>query len=160
VKALAAGLAVLAVAAALLAHDLRAQREHGATVLPSAVSERALGLEPQRRLRAAIVLYERGRRREAASALEAATADGDARSVSQAYDLLGILTFPRSATQAVGELRQAVLLDPTNETAKRNLELALLRLRATGARPGAAAASGPRGGGRRGAGGAAAGGGY
>jgi hypothetical protein len=168
----AAGAALLAAAAlALLAHDLRAQRAVASpdTVLPAALSERILDLGPQRRLRDAVRLYERGTadarlRPTAERALAAAAQDGDRRRASQAYDLLALLAFRRgtatAADEAIAELQAAVRLDPANGAAKSNLELVLRLEQTGGARPGRSAAAGPSARGARGAGSSGAGGGY
>lgn len=84
----------------------------------------------------------------------------DRRAAAQADVLLGVLaaTGGRSATGETpdevgrGFFETAVRLDNDNVAAKFDLELAVLRLRAVGARTGAGQGSGPRGGGRRGAG--------
>jgi hypothetical protein len=67
--------------------------------------------------------------------LTKATQDPNPAHASQAYDLLGVLYFrsayPGSGTdpglleQAVSDLQNAVRVDPSNETAKENLELAI-----------------------------------
>jgi hypothetical protein len=84
----------------------------------------------------------------------------DREAAAQADVLLGVLaaTGGRSAAgetpDEVGRsfFETAVRLDNGNVAAKFDLELAVLRLRAVGARTGAGQGSGPRGGGRRGAG--------
>jgi hypothetical protein len=160
-NAAAAVALALAVLAGLLAHDLRAHGEH--TLLPGEVSARVLDLGPQRRLRAAIGLYER-RSPAARRALAAAAAGDEPQRASQAYDLLALLDYRTRTTagadRAIADLRTAIRLDPTNEDAKANLELVLRLLDAVGVRPGSAAAAGPRAGGARGAGSATRGGGY
>ena len=127
------------------------------------------------RLRAAVAAYEAAARagrgfdsgqtrtilRSRAQALltEIAVAE-DRRAAAQADVLLGVLAAGggRSADgQTPDELSRdlfetAVRLDNGNVAAKYNLELAVRRLRAVGARTGAGQGSGPRGGGRRGAG--------
>ena len=84
----------------------------------------------------------------------------DREAAAQADVLLGVLaaTGGRSAAgetpdeAARGFFETAVRLDDANVVAKFDLELAVLRLRAAGARQGAGQGSGTRGGGRRGAG--------
>ena len=84
----------------------------------------------------------------------------DPKSAAQADVLLGILAAG-GGRSAAGEtpdelsrsfFETAVRLDDDNVAAKFDLELAVRRLRAVGARTGAGQGSGPRGGGRRGAG--------
>jgi hypothetical protein len=87
---------------------------------------------------------------------------GDPRRASQASDLLGVLAFgdfaaggardPDQAERAVSAFATAVRLDPGNEAAKVNLELALRAFRARGVRPGASPSTGGHGTGRHGAG--------
>lgn len=67
--------------------------------------------------------------------LTTVTSDRDPANASQAYDLLGVLYFrsayPGSGTdpnllgEAVSDLQNAVRVDPSNEIAKENLELAM-----------------------------------
>jgi hypothetical protein len=126
-------------------------------------------------LRAAVAAYEaaagagRGfdsgltrtvlRSRAQALLTDVAVAD-DRKDAAQADVLLGVLAAGggRSAAgQTPDELGRdlfetAVRLDNDNVAAKFDLELAVRRLRAVGARTGAGQGTGPRGGGRRGAG--------
>jgi hypothetical protein len=157
----------LALAAAALA---------GAFVLAgAALAVRARSDDEGARLRAAVAAYEAAARagrgfdsgqtrtilRSRAQALLTAVAVGeDRRAAAQADVLLGVLAAGggRSADgQTPDELSRdlfetAVRLDNGNVAAKYDLELAVRRLRAAGARTGAGQGSGPRGGGRRGAG--------
>jgi hypothetical protein len=99
--------------------------------------------------------------RARAEALLTEVAIGDDREAAAHADvLLGVLAA-RGGRSAAGEspdelsrsfFETAVRLDEENVAAKFDLELAVLRLRAVGARSGAGQGSGPRGGGRRGAG--------
>ena len=99
-------------------------------------------------------------------------------SASQAETLLGVLVFtavapnsnpfstertgpgPDQVTEAVLDFQNAVRDDPTNVTAKYNLELVIRSLAAQGVRVGSAAQSGAGSTGRRGAGGGEPGQGY
>ena len=141
----------------------------------AALVVRARSGDDDARLRAAVAAYEaaavagRGfdngltrtilRSRAQALLTEVAVAD-DRKDAAQADVLLGVLAAAggRSAAgQTPDELSRdlfetAVRLDDDNVAAKFDLELAVRRLRAVGARTGAGQGSGPRGGGRRGAG--------
>jgi hypothetical protein len=136
---------------------------------------RARSGDEHAQLRAAVAAYETAARagpgfdsgqtrtilRSRAQALLTELAVGEDREVAaQADVLLGVLAASggRSADgQTPDELSRdlfeaAVRLDNGNVAAKFDLELAVRRLRAVGARTGPGAGSGPRGGGRRGAG--------
>ena len=99
--------------------------------------------------------------RSRAQALLTEVAIGDDHeAAAQADVLLGVLAA-EGGRSAAGEtpdelsrsfFETAVRLDDGNLAAKFDLELAVRRLRAVGAREGAGQGSGPRGGGRRGAG--------
>jgi len=107
----------------------------------------------------------RSRVRSAAeSALAAVAAEASPASASQANDLLGVLQArgPKGTGDelAVSSFRAAVRADPSNVTAKFNLELGLRRVRATQIRHGPGTGSGARGTGRRGAGSGTPGRGY
>ena len=153
-----------------------------ALLLVAAVALGALALvvraregDEHARLREAVAAYETASRagrgfdngfaragvRARAEALLTDVAIGDDRRAAAHADvLLGILAA-RGGRSAAGEtpdevsrglFETAVRLDERNTAAKFDLELAVLRLRAVGARSGAGQGSGPRGGGRRGAG--------
>lgn len=195
-KLVAAGLLVaIALVSGLLAADVRAWRDEvrrddaryllrpgsrpdwrSDTMLPGALSERLLGVEPDTELRRAFVLFRRaggraspfgaqerqGERGAAEAALQPLAQAADTQLASQANDLLGVLAFsdagsgaregPTPAERALAHFQEAYRLDPENEAAKTNLELVLRLLQARGERPGANAGAGPRGTGRRGAG--------
>jgi hypothetical protein len=136
---------------------------------------RARGDDADSRLRAAVAAYNpavgagrsfdngvtRARLRSRAEALLTDVAIGEDReAAAQADVLLGVLAAS-GGRSAAGEtpdevsrnfFETAVRLDNGNVAAKFDLELAVRRLRAVGARTGAGQGSGPRGGGRRGAG--------
>jgi hypothetical protein len=153
-----------------------------ALLLVVAAALAALGLvvraragDQQAGLRAAVAAYEQASRagrgfdngvaragvRSRAESLLTEVAIGDDRVAAAHADvLLGVLAA-RGGRSAAGEspeevsrsfFETAVRLDDGNAAAKFDLELAVLRLRAVGARSGAGQGSGPRGGGRRGAG--------
>ena len=153
-----------------------------ALALVVAVALLALGLvlraregEADSQLRAAVAAYDaaagagrsfdngvtRARLRSRAEALLTDVAIGEDReAAAQADVLLGVLAAG-GGRSAAGEtpdelsrsfFETAVRLDNANVAAKFDLELAVRRLRAVGARTGAGQGSGPRGGGRRGAG--------
>lgn len=153
--------------------------------LPERAAGRLLAIDDDVRAREAIrkfrsTAYRRGRldnasevaaaRADAEVALAAVARSRDAAQASQALTLLGILAygdFARSgrnsaglAEAAVSSFDGAVRLDPDNEAAKYDLELALKALAARGVRigPGRGAGIGPTG--RRGAGGGIPGHGY
>jgi len=157
----------------------------GSSVLPAGAARRLLATdddvaarEALRRFRA--TAFRRGRldnatdvaadRADAEVALGAVARSADADKASQALTLLGVLAFgdfARSgrnsaglAEAAVSYFDAAVRLDPTNEAAKYDLELALKSLAARGVRvePGSGAGVGPTG--RRGGGGGVPGHGY
>ena len=150
--------------------------------LAVAVALLALGLmlrarsdDADSRLRAAVAAYNtaagagrsfdngvtRARLRSRAEALLTDVAIGEDREAAAHADvLLGVLAAS-GGRSAAGEtpdelsrnfFETAVRLDNGNVAAKFDLELAVRRLRAVGARTGAGQGSGPRGGGRRGAG--------
>ena len=153
-----------------------------ALALAAAVALLALGLvlraregEADSQLRAAVAAYEsaagagrsfdngvtRARLRSRAEALLTDVAIGEDRKAAAHADvLLGVLATG-GGRSAAGEtpdelsrslFETAVRLDDGNVAAKFDLELAVRRLRAVGARTGPGQGSGPRGGGRRGAG--------
>ena len=97
----------------------------------------------------------------AQSALADVAARTDGAYASQADDLLGVLAWggTRAPTGAVSPADRAVAaftdasrLDPANEDATFNLEVALRALQSTGVRHGPSPSSGPRGTGHSGAG--------
>jgi hypothetical protein len=141
----------------------------------AALVVRARGGDENDRRRAAVAAYEAAARagrgfdsgltrtilRSRAQALltEIAVAE-DREAAAQADVLLGVLAAG-GGRSAAGEtpdelgrdlFETAVRLDNDSVPAKFDLELAVRRLRAIGARTGAGQGSGPRGGGRRGAG--------
>jgi hypothetical protein len=141
----------------------------------AALAVRARSGDENDRLRAAVAAYEaaagagRGfdsgltrtilRSRAQALLTEIAVAE-DREAAAQADVLLGVLAAG-GGRSAAGEtpdelsrdlFETAVRLDNDSVPAKFDLELAVRRLRAIGARTGAGQGSGPRGGGRRGAG--------
>jgi len=153
-----------------------------ALALAAAVALLAFGLvlrsregEADSQLRAAVAAYDaaagagrsfdngvtRARLRSRAEALLTDVAIGEDRDAAAHADvLLGVLAAG-GGRSAAGEtpdelsrslFETAVRLDDGNVAAKFDLELAVRRLRAVGARTGAGQGSGPRGGGRRGAG--------
>ena len=103
-------------------------------------------------------------------ALAAVTAGPDRRRASQASDLLGILAFgdiaqggtvdQGQAEACVSAFENAVRLDPTNASAKLNLELVLRLFSAQGVRVGPGTGAGIDPTGKRGAGGGTPGSGY
>jgi hypothetical protein len=107
-------------------------------------------------------------RSSAEVALSDVSARGSAAQASQASTLLGVLVA--SAGRVVGgvsaddrarsEFEAAVRADPSNVTAKYDLELLLRRTRATATRQGPGTGSGSRGSGKRGAGSGTPGRGY
>ena len=107
-------------------------------------------------------LQTQGARAVAELALADVTRSGDLRRAAQASDLLGVLAFgdfaagggrdANQAERAVSAFANAVRLDPSDEAAKFNLELALRLFQARGVRPGASPGTGVQGAGRRGAG--------
>jgi hypothetical protein len=147
------------------------------TLLPAGLARGALGVSDDEQVREALRLFRAayGRRAQigpgedvqaARAAAEAAltpiAARSDRRVAAQARDLLGLLAAddpsagppggPSPLEHALDSFQAAVRLDPANEAAKTNLELALRLLEARGARPGPTSGSGPRSGGSRGAG--------
>jgi hypothetical protein len=178
---LAAVLAVVAVAAAVLAHDLRTGRaalqrgDASYALTPSRAtwtSSSALGTDDDVAFRRALQLYvrtmstpkrldiarDRATLRAQAETALAAVAHGA--HASQAETLLGVLAFERSADDAIADFTDAVRADPSNTVAKYDLELLLRLTAARGSREG----GGPGGsfgrGGRRGAGAGVPGSGY
>jgi hypothetical protein len=136
---------------------------------------RATRADADSRLRAAVAAYDvaagagrsfdngltrSGLRSRAEELLTDIAIDDDRKQAAQADVLLGVLaaTGGRSAAGETPDevsrnlFETAVRLDNANVAAKFDLELAVRRLRAVGARTGAGQGSGPRGGGRRGAG--------
>jgi hypothetical protein len=155
----------------------RGARWSPSTLLPVDVSESLLAtvddLAARRAIRLFVVadgarggldtaLERQGTRARAELALADVVRTGAPTVASQASDLLGVLAFGdfaagggRDADQAgraVSAFTDAVRLDPGNEAAKVNLELALRLFRARGVRPGASPSAGGPGTGRRGAG--------
>jgi hypothetical protein len=147
------------------------------TLLPAEVARGALGVSDDEQMREALRLFRAayGRRAQigpgedvqaARAAAEAAltpiAARRDRRVAARARDLLGLLAAddpsagppggPSPLERALDSFQAAVRLDPANEAAKTNLELALRLLEARGARPGPASGNGPRSRGSRGAG--------
>jgi hypothetical protein len=147
------------------------------TMLPSALSRDALGVRDDEELRLALRRFRAayGRRAQigpgediqaaraaAENALTPIAARSDRRVAARANDLLGLLAAddpsagapggPSPLERALSSFRAAVRLDPQNEAAKWNRDLALRLLEARGVRPGPASGTGPRAGGRRGAG--------
>jgi hypothetical protein len=196
-------LVIAAVVLALLASDVRAQRDalergdaryvtaparatwRASFLLPGRAAERLLATgddviarEALRKFR--ISAYRRGRldnasdvaaaRADAEVALGSVARSRDPDKASQALTLLGVLAygdFARSgsnsaglADAAVSYFEGAVRLDPANDAAKYDLELALKALTARGVRigPGSGAGVGPTG--HHGAGGGVPGHGY
>ena len=98
-------------------------------------------------------------RTRAAGALATVAENGEPRLASRANDLLGVLAATDGAVDTARDRFQAAILaDPTNVNAKRNLETLLRVLDPFARRPGPVSGSGPRGG--RGAGSSAPGTGY
>jgi hypothetical protein len=147
------------------------------SLLPAGVVRGTLGVADDEQVREALRLFRAafGRRAQigpgedvqaARAAAEAALTPIAARSdrniAAQARDLLGLLAVddpsagapggPSPLERALSSFDAAVRLDPGNEAAKTNLELALRLLEARGARPGSATGNGPRARGNRGAG--------
>jgi hypothetical protein len=156
-----------------------------ATVLPFDPARRILGLSDQLAFRRAAQSfvqveaagngydngYSESQARGSLETVLATLADGPNRRLdSQAQNLLGMLTFldtqqngplaPAPVERSVAAFQSAVLLDPTNEAAKFNLELLLHELLAHGVRPGSNASSGGPSKGHKGAGGGVPGRGY
>ena len=155
-----------------------AARWAASTVLPSALGRDLLGVDDDLAARRAIRLFRvadrarggldtalerQGTRARAELALADVAREADDPAVaSQASDLLGVLAFGDFAAgggrdmdqagRAASAFSAAVRLDPTNETAKVNLELVLRLFAAHGVRPGASPTVGGQGQGRRGAG--------
>jgi hypothetical protein len=147
------------------------------TILPPALSREALGVRDDEQLRLALRRFRAayGRRAQigpgediqaaraaAENALTPIAARSDRLIAARANDLLGLLAAddpsagapggPSPLERALNSFRTAVRLDPQNEAAKWNRDLALRLLEARGVRPGPASGTGPRAGGRRGAG--------
>jgi hypothetical protein len=152
-------------------------------IVPGDPARRLLGIggdvEVRQALRAYLVAerapqgFDLGERRaRARSAAEALLSDvaaaQDGAPASQAENLIGVLVHrtgrvadgTTAEDRSIAAFETAVRLDPGNADAKFNLELMLRRARATGAREGPGAGSGPRGPGRRGAGAGTPGRGY
>ena len=154
-----------------------AARWDASTVLPFGTGKALLALGDDVAARRAIRLFRvnygvhgrldtalqtQGARAVAELALADVTRSRDSRRAAQASDLLGVLAFGdfaggggRDAGQAersVSAFANAVRLDPSDEAAKFNLELALRLFQARGVRPGASPGAGGHGTGRRGAG--------
>jgi hypothetical protein len=123
-----------------------------ATALPAGISRALLGLDDDLELRAAIRAVRLARlddqtvsdpelallRNDAQSRLESiASGAGDPERRSRAAGLLGVLGLARLVTETrerdvlleytVSSLRRAIALDPANDEAKLNLEIALQR---------------------------------
>jgi hypothetical protein len=113
---------------------------------------------------------EAAARGEVEADLAASSRSGSGARVSAADNMLGILAFadsqrtgpnaPAPVEQAVGDFQAAVRADPSNDTAKDNLELLLHELVARGTRRGSNGTAGGPSHGRRGAGGGITGRGY
>jgi hypothetical protein len=153
-----------------------AARWRAAPILPFGTAKSVLGVGDDLAARRAIRLFRLSyrahgtldtavRTQGARAAAELALADvarsGDVRRAAQASDLLGVLAFgdvsrgggaATQADRAVSAFANAVRLDPSDEAAKFNLELALRLFQARGVRPGASQSTGGRGTGRHGAG--------
>jgi hypothetical protein len=167
--------------AAAVARPGRALPRGADEVLPFHVSRDLLGLRDDLELRRALVLFHAGytgvpsadqstagaaARAGAEAALERVVrgAGEDARRASAAANLLGVLELVDAAVAEVGndasvgraivELQNAIRLDPANDDAKANLELAMAeappdspfrssRLGTTGKRHGGASESSP-----------------
>jgi hypothetical protein len=149
---------------------------HADGLVPGAAAGRLLDVDDDRRVRDALLQFRRAsvlardplRRQEAEGARSAATralahvaAGDDAVAAAQASVLLGVLGFDRTEgpERAVAAFRNALQLDPANEPAAYDLELALRVLVPVGTREGDSG-GGPPSGRRRGAGGGDPGGGY
>jgi hypothetical protein len=158
--------------------DLRAEvrRVDGSTwsadtALPFGVARRVLGIDDDLAYRALLsrasdLVASRPstdrplRQLPVEVALERLEAGADTARASQAANLLGVLVYNRAAQpgpqppeqKALREFQNAVRLDPSNETAKRNLELVLQRLRRAPPARGRAGVSGGDRVGRSGAG--------
>ena len=152
--------------------------------IPWNLAGRLLGVSDDVQARRAIRLYEqtvstRARldnalgvtaARAGAETELAAVARGRGARASQAGTLLGVLAFgdlargggrdPSQAESAIADFENAVRADPTDETAKFDLELVLRLLAAGGVRTGVTSGSGVGSTGRRGAGGGTPGSGY
>jgi hypothetical protein len=192
----------VAVALVLLAADLRAWRDTlraddaafgteqaspdwtAPTVLPSGLSRRLLGVDDDRTLRRAVVMFravERVRqasqsgfirehlRADSEAALAEVAAGAPRIEASQADDLLGVLAFSDTSSgtnpatpveRSLGSFQNAVRLDRGNDDAAYNLELLLRVLEARGVRTGQNPTPGPRASGKRGAGSGTPGRGY
>jgi hypothetical protein len=185
----ACALAVVAVAAALLAADVRSWQKSvaqgdavyaatpkQATWRPSTwlggAAESVLDAGADVQFRHALQLYAIAAstpdRLDTADELQSARSQAEAAlsaavrgpHASQADTLLGVLAFGASADAATADFTDAVRADQANATAKFDLELALRLTTANGTRPGAGQAGGFGTGGRRGAGGGVPGNGY
>ena len=158
---------------------------HGSPRLPADPARRLLGIADDLKSRHALQRYvataaRRGRldnatdvaadRAETETALAGVGRSSDPVAASQALTLLGILTFSdfargggKSAGQAEAALAyfdSAVRIDPTNDAAKYDLELALQALTARGVRVGPGSGTGTGSTGRQGAGSGTPGRGY
>lgn len=155
------------------------------TVLPFRLGERLTGVAGEIALRRAVqgflavdgvharldnALDVQGARAAAENELALAAQGSDRRRASQASDLLGVLLFgdavrggsadPTAAEASVAAFVAAVRLDPADEAAKFNLELALRQLAAHGVRIGQGSTSGGPSTGKHGASGGTPGRGY
>jgi hypothetical protein len=146
-------------------------------LVPFGAAESLLGLQDDLAYRGAVRAFVVGRPREQAYSdtellgargrardLLQAIVDGsgDRRRRSEAANLVGVIGFANSAidpdqaysylTESVGSFRSAIALDPENDDAKYNLELALSRLKNLKPPPGQKPPKGGRGGAGSGAG--------
>jgi hypothetical protein len=159
---------------------------HPSTRMPGDPARVVLGVGDDVRFREAVQALRQGRlevgftsdpalvlpRAEAQSRLaKVAQSDPSAERRSRAIGLLGVISFAASlyesrgqaalVAEAVSDFQAAIVLDPSNEEAKANLEQALQRRRALAALAGAGATDpAPGGEGSRGAGAANTGSGY
>ena len=154
-----------------------AARWRASTILPFGTGRRMLAVADDLAARRAIRLFRlsyrahgrldtalqtQGARAVAELALADVTRSSDPHRAAQASDLLGVLAFgdfaagggrdSSQAERAVSAFANAVRLDPSDEPAKINLELALRLFQARGVRPGASPSTGGHGTGRHGAG--------
>jgi hypothetical protein len=157
----------------------------GSSRLPAGLAEELLAIDDDLAARRALqrfraTAFRRGRldnaidvaadRAETEAALAAVARSSDAAKATQARTLLGVLTFSdfargggKSAGQAEAAIAYfdgAVRIDPSNEAAKYDLELALRALAARGVRVGQGSGGATGSTGRKGAGGGIPGRGY
>lgn len=127
-----------------------------------------LGRPRESAFRTPDLLGQRGHAQDLLQAI--ATSDAEARRRAQAENLIGVLGFANAAidpdqaytylSEAIGRFRRAIALDPSNDDAKYNLELALTRLETTPKPSGQKQPQDSRGGAGGGAGTGDAGSGY